>query len=68
VSVGALTIGLWSDMDGLDVHAAFCVLEMDGLPLRYLDQWRNPGPVRTKAWKVQTLIVRVAKLVFTKGL
>jgi hypothetical protein len=37
LTIGALTIGAWIDMDGPEVRAALQVVQIDGLPLRYLD-------------------------------
>jgi hypothetical protein len=34
---GAATIGLWSDLDGPELRAALRVLELQRLPIRYLD-------------------------------
>jgi hypothetical protein len=34
---GDLTIGVWSDLDGLDIRAALNLLGHGGLPVRYLD-------------------------------
>jgi hypothetical protein len=34
---GAVTIGVWSDLDGPEVRAALRTFGSDGLPMRYLD-------------------------------
>ncbi len=35
---GAATIGVWNDLDGPEIRSALRTLEMDGLPVRHLDE------------------------------
>ena len=47
---GGYTIGIWSDLDGPETRRALYALEMDGLPIRFLDR---PGiPLRYKSRRV----------------
>src|SRR5215831_9201984 len=39
---GGATIGVWSDLDGPKVRAAFRILGSDRLPVRYLDEASIP--------------------------
>jgi hypothetical protein len=48
---GAVTIAVWSDLDGPEVRAAVLTFGLDGLPFRYLD---GAGiPMRYKLRRVE---------------
>jgi hypothetical protein len=48
---GVFTVGVWSDLDGANIRAALRTLDMDHLPVRYLD---GAGiPLRYKLRRVE---------------